>query len=200
MKKKSKKILKLANLLKKPSFTAKEASKLGMSSALLCHYVKTKRLKRLGRGVYQNSSYQNSSANFPWEELINAIHSIPEGVICLISALVLYNLTDEIPRKHWIAIAHSTSIKRNKSIKILRFRDMNLGKTKIKLNGIDIPIFDRERTIIDAFRLLSLEIAIKALKTSLSLPKNQKIDLEKLQNYAKKLKVNIIPYLITATT
>ncbi len=198
--KKKQKFQKLIKLLKKPSFTAKEANKLGISSALLCHYVKTGLLKRLGRGIYQNRNYQYSSANFPWEDLINAIHSIPNGIVCLISALSLYNLTDEIPRKHWIAIAHSTSIKRHKSIKILRFRDMDLGKTKINLNGINIPIFNRERTIIDAFRILSLEIAIKALKAALSLPKTQKIDLKKLQHYAKKLKVNIIPYLITATT
>ena len=190
----------LKPLLKKPFFTAQEAKKLGASSSLLCHYVKTGRLKRLRRGIYQSSDYFPPAANFPWEDLVTAIHSIPGGVICLISALALYNLTDEIPRKHWIAIAHKTSVKRYKEIKILRFREIDLGKATINLHGIEIPIFDRERSIIDAFRLLSLESAIKALKMALSLPQNQKIDLKKLQNYAKKLKVNIIPYLITATT
>lgn len=197
---KPKKLQKLQSLLRKPSFTAQEAKVLGISSSLLCHYVKTKRLKRLGHGIYQNSNYQIAEANFQWEDLITVLNSIPKGVVCLISALSLYNLTDEIPRKHWIAIPHGTSIKRSKEVKILRFRDMELGKTEIDLNGINIPIFDRERTIVDAFRLLSLEVAIKALKMSLLLPKKQQIDLKKLKNYAKKNKVNIIPYLITTTT
>jgi predicted transcriptional regulator of viral defense system len=95
----------------------------------------------------------------------------------LISALALYDLTDEIPRKHWIAIAHGTSVKRNKTIKILRLRNLSLGKTQFNLNGVKIPVFDRERTIIDAFRILGLEIDIKALKAALSQPPSKKIDL-----------------------
>lgn len=41
---------------------------------------------------------------------------------------------------------------------------MELGKIEIELEGSVVSIFDRELTIIDAFRLLNREIAIKALK------------------------------------
>ena len=68
------------------------------------------------------------------------------------------------------------------------------------LEGVEVPIFDRERCIIDAFRLLSCEVAIKALRLGVGLPKDEKIDLVKLQEYAKKLRVNISPYLIAVTT
>ena len=121
-------------------------------------------------------------------------------MVCLISALALYDLTDEIPRQHWIAVRHGTSIKRGREIKVVRFRDMELGKTTIDLNGVQLPIFDRERTIVDAFRLLSLETAVKAMKMSLAQPGKKRLDLNKLQRYARKLRVNIAPYLITATT
>jgi hypothetical protein len=63
-----------------------------------------------------------------------------------------------------------------------------------------VPIFDRERTIVDAFRLLSREVAIKALKMALTQPGHRRLDLVKLQAYAKKLRVNIDPYLMTVTT
>lgn len=191
---------KLKPLLKKSSFTAKEAKKLGISSALLNHYIKAKKLIRLNRGIYQSIDYQNSSKNFEFEELIQALKMVPDGIICLISALSIYNLTDEIPRKIWIAISNKRSIKRDKFIKIMRFRDVKTGKTKIKLEGIYVPIFDRERTIIDAFRLLSYEIAIKALKMAFIQKGKKRLDLNRLQKYAKKLKVNIKPYLITVTT
>lgn len=51
---------------------------------------------------------------------------------------------------------------------------MKLGRKEIELDGIMVPIFDRERTVVDAFRLLSRETAIKALKMALSLPKDKK--------------------------
>lgn len=125
---------------------------------------------------------------------------MPGGVICLISALAIFEITDEIPRQHWIAVSHGTSIDRGPNVKIMRFRNMDLGKTKIDLAGIRVSIFDPERTIIDAFRLLSRETAIKALKMGLSDKGNSRLDLRKLQAYAKKLRFNIAPYLLTATT
>ena len=35
--------------------------------------------------------------------------NIPNGVACLISALDIYDMTNEIPRAHWIAIPHATT-------------------------------------------------------------------------------------------
>jgi predicted transcriptional regulator of viral defense system len=190
----------IKQLLIRPFFTAAEAKELGASPALLAYYVKTRRIKRLGRGIYQSADYKTSPENFRWEDLIDTVNSIPSGVICLISALVIYEMTDEIPRQHWIAVPHSTSIDRGASVKIIRFRNMSLGKTTIHLGDLQVPIFDRERTIVDAFRLLSRETAIKALKMALGAKSNSRLDLRKLQAYAKKLRFNIAPYLITATT
>lgn len=171
---------------------------MGVPPAVLCHYVKTGRLKRVRRGVYQRADYQNPVA-FRWEDLVEAVYSA-RGVICLISALAVYDLTEEIPRQHWIAIHHKTSCKALPGVKIVRYRDMELGKTEIELEETKVPIFDRERTIIDAFRLLSREVAIKALKTAVSRGGKNKIDLVKLQTYAKRLRFDISPYLMSVTT
>lgn len=187
-------------LLARPSFTAAEAKELGVSAAHLGYYVKKGQIRRLGRGIYQGADYQGPPENFRWEDLIEAVNSVPGGVICLISALAVYDITDEIPRQHWVAVPHGTSIDRGPNVKIVRFRDMALGKTTVDLGGVQVPIFDRERTIIDAFRLLSRETAIKALKMALSAKRAPRLDLRKLQAYAKKLRFNVAPYLITATT
>ncbi len=189
----------LLALLKKPLFTSKEAKALGIPPANLSYYVKTGQLRRISRGVYQYIAVKDGGS-IRWEDLIEAAYSIQGGVICLISALAVYDLTEEMPRQHWIAISHGTSARAKDEVKIVRLRNMKLGRTEIELDGIIVSIFDRERTIIDAFRLLSRETAIKALKMALSQPKDKKIDLVKLQAYAKKLRVNIDPYLITATT
>lgn len=187
-------------LLTRPSFTAAEAKKLGVSTAHIAYYVKKGQIRRLGHGIYQGADYKGPPENFRWEDLIEVANSVPGGVICLISALAVYDITDEIPRQHWVAVSHGTSIERGSNVKIVRFRDMALGKTTVDLGGVRVPIFDRERTIIDAFRLLSRETAIKALKMGLSPKGASRLDLRKLQAYAKKLRFNIAPYLITATT
>lgn len=189
----------LTPLLNQPSFTSKEAKALGVPAAVLSYYVRTGKLKRIRRGVYQAIDYQNPEA-FRWADLIETVHSINGGVICLISALAVYDLTEEIPRQHWIGIRHGTSARSSRQIKIIRFRDIDLGKIEIELEGTRIPIFDRERTIVDAFRLLSRETAIKALKSAIEQSGKNRIDLIKLEAYAKKLQVDIGPYLMSITT
>jgi predicted transcriptional regulator of viral defense system len=186
-------------LLNTPYFTSRGARAIGVSAAVLSHYVKTGQLKRISRGVFQGVHYQNPSS-FRWNDLVQAVCSIPGGAVCLISALAVYDLTEEIPRQHWIAIRHGTSAKSNRQIKISRFRNLELGKTDIELEGVSIPIFDRERTIVDAFRLLSPEIAIKALQMALAKGKKNRLDLLKLEAYSKKLRFNITPYLLSVTT
>ena len=187
----------LAPLLKKPMFTTKEAKALGVSSATLNHYVKIGSLKRVSRGIYQ---WINSPSHIGrWGDLVEAIYSTG-GTICLVSALVVYDLTEEIPRQHWIGIRHGTSVKNSAQIKIIRFRNMTLGKTEIELDGAQAPIFDRERTLIDTFRLLSRETAIKALRAALSIKGKNRLDLKKLEAYAKRLRFDITPYLLSMTT
>jgi predicted transcriptional regulator of viral defense system len=188
----------LAPLLEKPFFTSKEARALGVYPALLDYYVKTGRLNRVRRGVYQRVGYHNPSG-FRWEDLIETVYSIQGSVICLISALAVYDLTEEMPRQHWLAISHGTSVRSARGVKIVRYRNIGLGRTQIELEGVKVPIFDQERTIVDAFRFLSRETAIKALKAAIAKGGKNRIDLIKLQEYAKKLRFNITPYLMSIT-
>lgn len=192
-------LLMLTHLLEKPCFTSKEARDLGVHPAMLSYYVSTGLLKRVRRGIYQKIDYQNS-LSFRWGDLIESVYSVKGSIVCLTSALAIYDLTEEIPRQHWLAIRHGTSAKTARGIKILRYRNMKLGKIELDLEGTKIPIFDRERTIIDAFNLLSRETAIKALKMAINKGGKNRIDLIKLQEYAKKLRFNIAPYLISIMT
>ncbi len=190
----------LKPLLKVPSFTASEAALLGVHPSSLAHYAKRGDLERIARGVYRSPTAPTIE-DFRWEDLFIAIQSVKDGVICLISALSIYGLTEEMARSHWIAVAHSTRHRADSSVKVVRMRDIKLGRTEITIGGMRLPIFDRERTIIDAFRSLSRETAIKALKFALATKKREEfIDLEKLRKYAKKLRFPIEPYILTATT
>ncbi len=182
-----------------PSFTSQQAKTIGVSSADLAHYMKTGDLIRIGRGVYKGVNSQ-AMMDFRWEDLNVAIKRVKNGAICLTSALAVYDLTDEIPRQHWIAIPNNTRHRTDDTVKIIRLRNFKLGKTFIKIDNQKLPIFDRERTIIDSFRYLGIETALKTMRNALTKKGKEKIELEKIGQYAKILHVNIEPYLLVVTT
>jgi predicted transcriptional regulator of viral defense system len=156
--------------------------------------VKKGLIERISHGVYKSTSVE-PSADFQWQDLILTARSITNGVICLISALSIYQLTDEIPRAHWIAVPNSTTAPMRVNTIVKRMRDCETGKIKYQLGNETILIFDRERTLVDSFRFLGQETALKALNTGLTC--QDPVDINKIQNYAKKLHVNIMPYLQT---
>ena len=190
---------KLKPLLKKSLFHAWEAEKKGVHASLLIYYAQKGLIEKLDRGIYR-SKKAVLNVDFQWEDLILTAKSIPKGVICLTSALALYNLTEEIPRFYWIAISNSSRAPKRKGVKIVRMRNVKLGQTKMKFGKEIITIFDKERTIIDSFRFLGRETAIKALKESLKIKGQNQINLRKIQSYSEKLHYNIDPYILTVTT
>jgi predicted transcriptional regulator of viral defense system len=189
---------KLKPLLLAPSFTSKEAHACGVSSSTLAYYVKQNELTRIGHGVYRGANAPVAD-DFRWEDLIEAMQRVKEGVICLTSALSLYHLTEEMPSQHWIAIRNETTHRAMPTTKVVRMRNLTLGKTTIKAGNVTLPIFDRERTIVDAFRYLGRETALKALKIALTKRGREKVDIEKIRQYAKKLRIKIEPFLIAMT-
>ena len=189
----------LKDLFARPVFYAAEAREAGIHPSRLSYYVKTNRIERIGHGVYRGVE-SSVDADFQWEDLIIIAKSIPRGIVCLVSALALYELTDEMPREHWIAVPHSTTAPKREHTRIVRMRDMKTGKTLYPIGRETVAIFDRERTIIDAFRYLSKEIAIKALKAAVSGKASSKLDIKKLQQYARQFGLNLEPYILTVTT
>ncbi len=84
---------KLKPILRAPSFTSKDANRCGVSAATLAYYVKQNELIRLGHGIYRAAKLQAVS-DFRWEELLEVMQRVKDGVICLTSALIYYKLTE----------------------------------------------------------------------------------------------------------
>lgn len=185
-------------LLLLPSFTGKEAKAHGIDPHVLPYYVKTGVLERVARGVYRNPSVV-TDAPFEIQDLLETAQSIPEGTICGVSALNYYGLTLEIPRQFWIAVPHAIGTPRRPKTKILRMRNLSLGRMPLKMDKYQTYIFDRERCVVEAFRYLSIESAIRSLKEYLKPTKDHKPDLAKLGKYARSLRVDVSPYLVALT-
>lgn len=183
---------------KRPVFSSAEGRKTGIPARMLIYFCSKGQIERVGRGIYR-VKHVDFDCDFEWEDLALTALSIPNGVICLISALSYYGLTDEIMREFWIAVPHSTTSPTRENARIVRMRNTSLGKTIIKIGNQKLQIFDRERTIVDAFRYLDKEIALKALQAYLKINKDTKPDIDKLLKYAKKLRVDVTPYILAFT-
>lgn len=182
-----------------PLIHAADARACGVHPSLLSYYAKIGRLERVARGVYRNPQIEVATT-FQWEDLVLASQSIQNGVVCLVSALAVYRLSEEMPRQHWIAVSHNTTAPRREMCKIVRMRNMTLGVTEITLGSASIRIFDQERTIVDAFRFLGKETAIKALKKAFAPTHGNKPDVAKIRLYARTLRVALDDFLLMVTT
>lgn len=188
----------IETLLEQPLISSRELRENGYNPGLLSYYENKGVIEKVGRGLYKNSTHP-PEIDFQWEDLAYTVLSIPNGVVTGISALALYEITEEIPRQHWISVPNTTSIGKRPNTRITRQRNHELGISSISVGNIDIPIYDLERTLVDAFRLLSIEAAIKALKFAFKSPKH-KPDLCKLSQYSKELRRNIDEYILMVTT
>ena len=175
----------IKKLIKKPFFTIKEAEKQGISRSMLSYYVANGEMERVTRGIYRSSHYEASEKKLQWKDLAVAVNNIQGGVICLVSALAYYDMTDELMKEFWIAVDNNHSKVKFPLCRIIKMKDMTMGLKTIKMAGLKVKIFDRERTIIDSFRFFDLDTAVEVLKkylTGKDLP-----SLNKLRKYAREL-------------
>jgi predicted transcriptional regulator of viral defense system len=186
----------LGSLMQVSSFTSADAKARGVTASTLAYYVGCGVLERLAHGVYRAPA-STLERDFRWEDLIMKVQTVKNGVICLVSALAVYDLTEEIPRQHWIAIRACTSLRHDPMIRSIRMHNLEVGRTQINLNDTLVPIFDRERTIVDSFRFLAVETAVKAFREALRNP--SLFDIKKAYDYSKILRVNLRPYFLAMT-
>src|SRR5437588_7544465 len=124
-----------------PFFTAKEAERQDIPRHALAYLVKKGSLVKVYPGAYRFPEYE-PEVEFQWENLALVAASIPDGVICLISALCYYDLTDQVMREIWIAIPHKSHPPKRPNTRIVRMRNIDLGKIQVTLGEYTVQIFD----------------------------------------------------------
>ena len=146
-------------------------------------------LDRVRHGYYQMAE-QHETAE---EQMLATL--IPQGIVCVESALFHYGYSDFAPRKWSIAVPRSVSRAKLDvdALPVQTYfvqRDLyELGQTTGDFDGVTLPVYDRERTICDCFKYrsrLDNELFSKALNAYANDPKK---NLSNLSVYAKKLRV-----------
>ena len=146
-------------------------------------------LERIRHGFYQ------LAGNLDITEAEYLSRLIPEGIVCVESALFHYGYTDFTPRKWSIAVPRAVSQPKLKTVGVpfkayyIQSDVYDLGKTQADFDGTTLSIYDKERTICDCFKYrtkLDNELFAKAVK-AYAADKNK--NLANLIKYAKQLRV-----------
>ena len=83
-----------------PIVRAFELRHLGIDATTISRAVERGDLVRVARGLYQKSDGQVDGE----QALAEASRLVPKGVIAMLSALAYHGVTDQMPRKVWLAI------------------------------------------------------------------------------------------------
>lgn len=137
--------------------------------ATVVRLVRSGALRKLRPGIYRPADRET------WmnQDLLDACAAVPEGVICLVSALAYHGLSTRIPEAVWIAIP------RNAWAPMLTFparfirmgsQALELGIDTVRIQGQRVRITSKAKTVCDALRFrnkVGVQVVLEALKTFL---------------------------------
>ena len=176
---------------------ASDAKRAGIHSQTLAR-MKTKGIiGQIGRGIYRLSSLPS----LPQPDLVAVGLRIPQGVICLISALAFHGITTQVPHEVHVALRSGAEKPRIEypptSFYWFSKAAFEAGIAEHKIEGATVRVYSPEKTVADCFKFrnrLGLDVAIEALKLCRS---EKRSPVDELLKYARICRVEkvIKPYI-----
>ena len=124
-------------------------------------------LVQRSRGVYALAGHEFTEHH----SLAEAAKRVPQGGICLLSALRAHNLTTQSPHEVWIAIDRKARLPKSGAAKlrVVRFSGAALseGIEQRQIEGVRVPIYNVAKTVADCFKYrnkIGLDVALEALR------------------------------------
>lgn len=161
-----------------------ELNDLGFSSRQISMLMKENVISRIKHGFYESTEYS------PRAEVVIA-RLFPEAIVFLESALIHYEYTDRIPSSWQIAV-DKDSQKSKYDLGYIRIEPfylepkyLNIGIDIKNLDGVEVKIYDRDRTICDTLRYekkLEAEVFSNAIKRYID---DSEHNIRKLFEYAE---------------
>lgn len=174
-----------------------EAIQSGIHPRTLYALRDTGRVEQLSRGLYRLKDMPPLSE----PDLVTVARRIPEGVICLISALAWHDLTTQIPHSVHLALPRGFEPPRlaHPPLQVFWFTG-NAFSAGIEIHVVDrteIRVYSPEKTIADCFKYrnkLGVNVALEALRRYRS---SRRRKLGELLRFARVCRVEkvMMPYL-----
>ena len=144
-----------------------EAAELGIDSRALRRLVDDGAVERIARGLYRRAD-----ADVTENYTVAAVCArVPSAIVCLLTAMNIYDLGTQLPWQVWIAIPHKARMPRlpGLPVKVVRFsgRFLRYGVVNTTFEGVPARITSPARTVVDCYRfrrLVGKDAAIEALR------------------------------------
>jgi predicted transcriptional regulator of viral defense system len=145
----------------------REFEQAGFAKARVLRLHKAGELERVGRGLYALPGREVNEL----EAMVQVAKRVPEGVVCLLTALRFHSLTDQNPSKVWLAIDRKARHPRLDwppleivwwSHKVLLF-----GVTKKIVGGVALRVTSPAKTVADCLKYrnkIGTDVAVQALR------------------------------------
>jgi predicted transcriptional regulator of viral defense system len=174
-----------------------QALRAGIHRRMLYSMLEAGVIERLNRGLYRLTNLPPLGN----PDLVSVSLKIPNGVICLISALAYHEITTQIPHEVYVALERGTEPPRlgHPPVRIFWFsgQAFTIGIQTHKIDGIPVRIYSPEKTIADCFKYrnkIGLDTAIEGLKLYREKKRFKPEDLMQIARTCRVEKV-IRPYL-----
>lgn len=145
----------------------RDLERLGVSRKNLKRLSDQGVIERIGRGLYRVAASEATEH----QTLVEACKRVPQGVVCLLSALRFHGLTTQNPFAAWLAIDRKAWLPRvdYPPLQIVRFSGEALqsGVEIHVLQGVQVRIYSPSKTVADCFKYrnkIGLDVAIEALR------------------------------------
>lgn len=146
----------------------RDALKAGIHPRTLYELRDSGCIEQLSRGLFRLA--EGPSLGNP--ALVTVALVIPDGVLCLISALAWHELTTEIPHEIYVAIPRGAEPPRLNHPPVRHFwfsgNAYSEGIETQHVDGVPLRVYCREKTIADCFKhrnRIGLDTVLEALKT-----------------------------------
>ncbi len=193
-------VLSLAN--ERPLLRARDLAERSLPTVVLTRLVAAGKLERVARGVYSLPGRALSEHR----SLAEVSLRVPQGVVCLLSALRVHGIGTQAPFEVWLAIPHQFPTPRldQPALRAVRMSGpaMSEGIERVLIDGVKVPVFSAEKTLADCFKYrnkIGLDVALEALRDAWS---QGKLQMDSLWRYATVDRVaNVMrPYLESIAT
>lgn len=176
---------------------ARDVAAAGFSTALLYRLRDRGEIEQVGPGLFRHPEAELTEHH----SYAEAAALVPDGVICLLSALAFHGIGTQNPAEVWIAIEKGQQRPRSVPLplKTVWFSGpaMHEGVETHSVEGVDVRVYSPAKTMADLFKFrnkLGIDVAVEALQDGW---KHRRFAMVELERFAEICRVQRVmrPYL-----
>ena len=182
--------------------TPRDLADRGIHRQVLTRLVAQGRIERVARGVYRLPEEPITENH----GLALAAAAVPQGVICLLSALQYHGIGTQLPSEVWLALDRRAWRPRltYPPLRIVRYtgQALSAGVETHQVEGRPVKVYGPAKTVADCFKYrnkIGLDVALEALREAW---RARRFTMDELDRYSAICRVQRVmrPYLEALAT